>query len=308
MQKTPSKTNCAKDCRSKCWADYMDDKNSIFGKLIFIYIISLFFLSSFLIKEYNILIIEYFQSKNFYIKIYFIQKFETFRKFIFLYIVINYILCFFKDPGYIPEKISPPKNLEKDIFSKNCKICKKWKPPRAHHCRRCQKCVFKMDHHCYFINNCVGVRNLKIYILFLISLLIYDSIFFFNSIIGSIFIFKHKLYLFFPKFFIFREFLHIFCLLQGCYFFPYIFNLLKKSLESVFYNKTEVEIKKEVKGSKIDKKNAIKKVFGRNKIFYFYPNFPPNLSNYLENCFDESEAECHIDLPEYLIIEKYNVI
>lgn len=300
---------CAKDCRSQCWADYMDDKNSIFGKFIFIYVISLFLLSSYIIMEYNILIIEYFKNKNYNWMIFILQKNETLRKCIFTYIIINYILCFFKDPGYIPDKILMPEDLEleNDKFKEICKTCKKWKPPRAHHCRRCNKCVFKMDHHCYFINNCVGVRNLKIYILFLGSLLIYDSIFFFNSILGSIFIFKHRLYIEFPRFFILREFLHIFCLIHGCYFFPYIFNLLKKSLKSVFYNKTEVEIKKEIKGAKIDKAKAVRKVFGRNKIFYFYPNFPPNLSNYLENYFQENSEECSLELPKYPIIEKYNV-
>ncbi|EKX39730.1 hypothetical protein GUITHDRAFT_48650, partial [Guillardia theta CCMP2712] len=36
-----------------------------------------------------------------------------------------------------------------------------------HHCRRCGYCVEGMDHHCFYINNCVGDRNHRYFILFL---------------------------------------------------------------------------------------------------------------------------------------------
>ena len=52
------------------------------------------------------------------------------------------------------------------------------KPARAHHCSRCNVCILKMDHHCplylsivlipRWINNCVGARNQKYFILYLI--------------------------------------------------------------------------------------------------------------------------------------------
>lgn len=42
------------------------------------------------------------------------------------------------------------------------------RPPRAHHCRICKRCVRRMDHHCPWINNCVGERNQKYFLQFLV--------------------------------------------------------------------------------------------------------------------------------------------
>ncbi|KAL8687393.1 MAG: hypothetical protein Q9218_006419 [Villophora microphyllina] len=49
-----------------------------------------------------------------------------------------------------------------------CKKCQARKPDRAHHCSTCRRCVLKMDHHCPWLATCVGMRNYKPFLLFLI--------------------------------------------------------------------------------------------------------------------------------------------
>lgn len=49
-----------------------------------------------------------------------------------------------------------------------CKKCQARKPDRAHHCSTCNRCVLKMDHHCPWLATCVGLRNYKPFILFLV--------------------------------------------------------------------------------------------------------------------------------------------
>ena len=49
-----------------------------------------------------------------------------------------------------------------------CKKCQARKPDRAHHCSTCRRCVLKMDHHCPWLATCLGLRNYKPFLLFLV--------------------------------------------------------------------------------------------------------------------------------------------
>lgn len=64
-----------------------------------------------------------------------------------------------------------------------CKKCHCWKPDRSHHCSSCNRFQLKMDHHCPWFAQCVGYRNYKFFIQFLICTVLYSLV---NLVISGI--------------------------------------------------------------------------------------------------------------------------
>lgn len=64
-----------------------------------------------------------------------------------------------------------------------CRTCNIRRPPRCSHCALCDNCVLEFDHHCFWIGNCVGVRNHKSFLLFLVSTTLSAGLLFVLSII-----------------------------------------------------------------------------------------------------------------------------
>ncbi|KAF8720946.1 hypothetical protein HU200_023352 [Digitaria exilis] len=86
---------------------------------------------------------------------------------------VLFVLTSFSDPGTVtPDNVSqyvsayPYDNI---IFvEKECSTCKITRPARAKHCRICDKCVARFDHHCGWMNNCIGEKNTRYFVAFLV--------------------------------------------------------------------------------------------------------------------------------------------
>jgi hypothetical protein len=91
---------------------------------------------------------------------------------------IFFLLSSYVKPGYVEQtldmiemlKIGNDKNIDLENF---CFYCKVIKSIKTFHCMICGKCVEKFDHHCVYINNCLGYRNHKYFILLIVFLILY---------------------------------------------------------------------------------------------------------------------------------------
>lgn len=122
--------------------------------------------------QYTILIVVLLPQPDSIKKYAHIILFELFATLTF----VAHLKTILTDPGSVPQKTATPEYLRELQESSGsqmpnnvvykCTECCSVKPERAHHCSVCKRCIRKMDHHCPWVNNCVGERNQKYFVLF----------------------------------------------------------------------------------------------------------------------------------------------
>lgn len=63
-----------------------------------------------------------------------------------------------------------------NVKVKFCRGCLNYRPPRTVHCGICNACIERFDHHCPWLGGCVGKRNYRVFLPYLISLVILDGL------------------------------------------------------------------------------------------------------------------------------------
>ncbi|KAJ7973405.1 S-acyltransferase [Quillaja saponaria] len=87
--------------------------------------------------------------------------------------MLLFLLTSFSDPGTVKaDNVSQYLSAypyDSIIYTeKECSTCKIPKPARSKHCSICDRCVARFDHHCGWMNNCIGERNTRYFMAFLL--------------------------------------------------------------------------------------------------------------------------------------------
>ena len=87
----------------------------------------------------------------------------------------NLINTAYRDPGIVV--LMPPPS--EDEIARNrrkyrwCDICQAYQPESAVHCPNCNICVAGYDHHCVWMGACIGRKNMKQFVKFNLTWLLF---------------------------------------------------------------------------------------------------------------------------------------
>eukprot|EP01067_Filipodium_phascolosomae_P002366 Filipodium_phascolosomae@DN237_c0_g1_i1.p1 len=214
--------------------------------------------------------------------------------------VLSHLKSVFSDPGTLDTAPLAPPECLLPAAVKYCKRCgMRWKPARAHHCAKCNKCVQRMDHHCPWVNNCIGIKNQKFFILFLTYTSFACALSIAYLIVGVIFFVITRDPLAAenvrPAILVVGIVLFILCLL----FLWFCLDFLLEQMEGVKSNSTLIESYQRTHGRKGSFFHNLTQIFGELDIFWVVPTTPklsidwadPAIPNSDESDIEEDEMQ-----------------
>mmetsp|Transcript_2580 Transcript_2580/g.6044 ORF Transcript_2580/g.6044 Transcript_2580/m.6044 type:complete len:287 (+) Transcript_2580:34-894(+) len=94
---------------------------------------------------------------------------------------LSCLACYLTDPGMPRPEADDPGPADgasrarvctdadgEEWEQKFCRECLLWRPRRCGHCHYCARCVLRLDHHCLFMGTCIGERNVRFFVAFLL--------------------------------------------------------------------------------------------------------------------------------------------
>ena len=170
-----------------------------------------------------------------------------------------------------------------------CINCFAVRPINTHHCSVCHKCVIEQDHHCPWVNNCIGLFNKKIFILFLfygsIEVIYSVLLFFYYQLYKNINQFKNEPFLIV---------LDIFALIFGLILAIVSLMLLWDQYDTIIHSITQCDFKEGLLLEKSTVRQQINLIFGGNFSFrWFLPFYPGGNINKYNELMKKREAKAN---------------
>ncbi|KAL7041701.1 hypothetical protein ACKWTF_000860 [Chironomus riparius] len=205
--------------------------------------------------------------------------------------ISSHLKTMFSDPGAVQLGNATKENIqllglrEGEIIFK-CPKCSSIKPNRAHHCSVCKRCILKMDHHCPWVNNCVGERNQKYFVLFCCYIALISIHALFLCVNQFAMCIKHEwkeCSTFSPPA---TVVLLLFLIFEALLFAVFTIIMLGTQLTAIWHDETGIEQlkKEEAKWTKKSRWKSIESVFGRFSILWMSPFSAPIIKSKNEGC------------------------